>query len=56
MSLLKLLSKKLRRHLFTTPTHSQKAPFLSNLSCFYKWDYSEIERSEEHTSELQSQR
>ncbi len=43
MSLLRLLSKKLRRHLFTTPTHSQKAPFLSNLSCFYKWDYSEIE-------------
>lgn len=27
----------------TTPTHGQKAPFLSNLNNFYKWDYSEIE-------------
>ena len=43
MSLLKLLNKKLPRCLFTTPAHSQKAPFLSNLSSFYNWDYSEIE-------------
>ncbi len=43
MSLLKLLNKKLTRCLFTTPAHSQKAPFLPNLSNFYKWDYSEIE-------------
>ena len=43
MSLLKLLSKKLNRTLFTTPTHGQKAPFLSNLNNFYKWDFSEIE-------------
>ena len=46
MSLLKLLSKKLNRTLFTTPTHGQSAPsFLNiqNLKSFYKWDYSEIE-------------
>jgi len=43
MSLLKLLSKRLNRNLFTTPSHRQKAPFLPNLNGFYKWDYSEIE-------------
>ena len=43
MSLLKLLSKKLPRCLFTTPTHGQTAPFLSELNSFYKWDFSEIE-------------
>ncbi len=46
MSLLKLLNKKLKRTLFTTPTHGQSAPPLSNiqnLKSFYKWDFSEIE-------------
>ena len=43
MSLLKLLSKRISRTLFTTPTHGQNAPFLSNLNNFYKWDFSEIE-------------
>lgn len=43
MSIIKLLSKKNERILFTTPSHFQKAPFCNNLDCFYKWDYSEID-------------
>ncbi len=46
MSLLKLLSKKLKRVLFTTPTHGQTSPnfkHISRLHDFYRWDYSEIE-------------
>ncbi len=46
MSLLKLLSKKIKRCLFTTPTHGQKLPDFKNISPlkgFYRWDYSEIE-------------
>lgn len=43
MSIIKLLSKKLDRIIFTTPSHNQKAPFSQNLDSFYKLDYSEIE-------------
>ncbi len=46
MSLLKLLSKKLNRILFTTPSHGQIPPnfkHISRLKGFYRWDYSEIE-------------
>lgn len=43
MSIIKLLSKKLDRLIFTTPSHNQKAPYSQNLDSFYKLDYSEIE-------------
>jgi len=43
MSIIKLLSKKIDRTLFTTPSHSQKASFSQNFDCFYKQDFSEIE-------------
>lgn len=43
MSIIKLLSKKCERYLFTTPSHNQKAIFNQNLEDFYKCDYSEIE-------------
>lgn len=43
MSIIKLLSKKLDKILFTTPSHSQKAIFNQNLNCFYNNDFSEIE-------------
>jgi len=43
MSLLKLLSKRLDRCLFTTPSHGQYPPFQSCLKPFYSLDYSEIE-------------
>jgi len=52
MSIIKLLTKKPNRLLFTTPSHSQSHPFLkkfknskfsSDLTSFYKHDYSEIE-------------
>lgn len=43
MSIIKLLSKKLERTIFTTPTHNQKAVFSQNYDCFYKNDFSEIE-------------
>lgn len=38
-----MLSKKIDRCLFTTPSHGQKAPFSQNLDSFYKIDYSEID-------------
>ena len=43
MSIIKLLSKKHERILFTTPSHGQKSPYLPNLEGYYNWDYSEIE-------------
>lgn len=43
MSIIKLLSKKLNRILFTTPSHNQKPIFDKELSEFYKKDFSEIE-------------
>ena len=43
MSIIKLLSKKVDRTLFTTPSHSQKPIFNQNLSNFYNLDYSEID-------------
>ncbi|MBQ8636109.1 aminotransferase class I/II-fold pyridoxal phosphate-dependent enzyme [bacterium] len=43
MSIIKLLSKKIDRTLFTTPSHNQKAIFNQNLDSFYKYDFSEIE-------------
>ena len=43
MSIIKLLSKKIDRTLFTTPSHSQKALFNQNFNGFYSHDYSEIE-------------
>ena len=43
MSIIKLLSKKPHRLLFTTPSHNQKAIFNKEFDSFYKCDYSEIE-------------
>ena len=43
MSIIKLLSKKLDRLLFTTPSHNQKPVFSKELNDFYKNDLSEIE-------------
>ena len=43
MNLWKLLNTNNKRTLFTKPTHSQKAPFLKELSEFYTRDLSEIE-------------
>lgn len=43
MSIIKLLSKKCDRTLFTTPSHSQKPLFSQNLESFYKNDFSEVE-------------
>ena len=43
MSIIKLLSKKVERTLFTTPSHNQRAIFSQNYDCFYKHDYSEID-------------
>lgn len=43
MSIIKLLSKKLDRIIFTTPSHNQKAVFSQEYASFYKQDYSEID-------------
>ena len=43
MSIIKLLSKKCDRTLFTTPSHNQKAIFNQNFDGFYKHDFSEIQ-------------
>ena len=43
MSIIKLLSKKLDRIIFTTPSHNQKAVFSQEYTSFYKQDYSEID-------------
>lgn len=43
MSLLKLLTKKARRTLFTTPSHNQQSLFIQGFEGFYALDYSEIE-------------
>ena len=43
MSIIKLLSKKLEKTIFTTPSHNQKPVFSQNYESFYKNDYSEIE-------------
>ena len=43
MSLIKLLTTKLKKTLFTTPSHNQKPKFNFEFSSFYKMDYSEIE-------------
>ncbi len=43
MSIIKLLSKKVAKALFTTPSHNQKPSFNKNYSSFYEHDYSEIE-------------
>lgn len=43
MSIIKLLSKKNTKILFTTPSHSQKTIFDKNFTSFYKKDYSEID-------------
>ncbi len=43
MSIIKLLSKKTDKTIFTTPSHNQKAYFSQNLESFYKNDFSEIE-------------
>ncbi len=43
MSIIKLLSKKTDRFLFTTPSHNQKPIFSKEYSEFYKDDYSELE-------------
>ena len=42
MSIIKLLSKKVEKILFTTPSHSQKPLFSKNYTKFYENDYSEI--------------
>ncbi len=43
MSIIKLLEKKVKRTLFTTPTHSQHNIFNEKYTNFYEDDYSEIE-------------
>ena len=43
MSIIKLLSKKVAKALFTTPSHNQKPSFNKNYSSFYEHDFSEIE-------------
>lgn len=43
MSIIKLLSKKQDKLLFTTPSHNQKAPFNKEYSSFYFDDFSEID-------------
>ena len=43
MSIIKLLSKKLKRKLFTTPSHNQKPVFDKDVKSFYEIDYSEID-------------
>ena len=43
MSIIKLLSNKPSRLLFTTPSHSQNNIFSNRYSTFYKEDFSEIE-------------
>ncbi len=43
MSIIKLLTKKLDRTIFTTPSHNQKAIFSQEYASFYKHDYSEID-------------
>ncbi len=43
MSIIKLLSKKLNRTIFTTPSHNQNTYFSKDYKSFYKQDYSEIE-------------
>lgn len=43
MSIIKLLSRKINRHTFTTPSHSQKSLFSNKYETFYNNDYSEIE-------------
>ena len=43
MSIIKLLSKKFDRILFTTPSHNQKQVFGKYLESFYNIDFSEID-------------
>ena len=43
MSIIKLLSKKVEKILFTTPSHNQKQVFGKYLESFYNLDYSEID-------------
>lgn len=43
MSIIKLLSKKIDKTIFTTPSHSQRPLFSQNYESFYKNDFSEIE-------------
>lgn len=43
MSLLNMLKKGVKRTLFTTPSHNQKAQFDKFLDTYYKLDFSEIE-------------
>ena len=43
MTLLNMLKKGVKRTLFTTPSHNQKAHADKFLDSYYKIDYSEIE-------------
>ncbi len=43
MSIIKLLTKKLERTIFTTPSHNQKPIFSQEYASFYKHDFSEID-------------
>ena len=43
MSLLNMLKKGVKRTLFTTPSHNQKAQFDKFLDTYYRLDFSEIE-------------
>ena len=43
MSIIKLLTKKLERTIFTTPSHNQKPIFSKEYAPFYKHDFSEID-------------
>ena len=43
MSIIKLLSKKQNKILFTTPSHNQKSPFNKKYKAYYNDDFSEID-------------
>lgn len=43
MSLFKLLKKIKKRTYFTTPSHSQKSPFLKEFDSWFKYDFSELD-------------
>lgn len=43
MSIAKLLNQKLKREIFTTPSHNQKAKFSTKYSAFYNDDVSEFD-------------
>ena len=43
LNIAKLLNQKLKREIFTTPSHNQRAYFSKNLEKFYQHDFSELD-------------